>query len=127
MKVLVIGSGGREHAIVDALSRSARVEKIYCASGNAGIARQAECIAIRETDVERLRDFAVEHRIGLTVVGPEAALAVGIVDVFRAAGLRIFGPTKAAARIESSKEFAKELMSRHGVPTAAYRTFGAYE
>ena len=126
MKVLVIGSGGREHAIVDALSRSARVEKIYCAPGNAGIAWQAECIAIRETDVERLRDFAAERRIGLTVVGPEAALAVGIVDAFRAAGLRIFGPTKAAARIESSKEFAKELMSRHGVPTAAYRTFDDY-
>ncbi|MDE5815108.1 MAG: phosphoribosylamine--glycine ligase, partial [Alistipes sp.] len=127
MEVLVIGSGGREHAIVDALSRSARVEKIYCAPGNAGIARQAECIAIRETDVERLRDFATERQVGLTVVGPEAALAVGIVDTFRAAGLRIFGPTKAAARIESSKEFAKELMSRHGVPTAAYRTFGDYE
>ena len=94
MEVLVIGSGGREHAIVDALSRSARVEKIYCAPGNAGIARQAECIAIRETDVERLRDFAAERQIGLTVVGPEAALAVGIVDAFRAAGLRIFGPTK---------------------------------
>ncbi len=126
MNVLVIGSGGREHAIVDALSRSARVEKIYCAPGNAGIARQAECVAIRETDVERLRDFAVERQIGLTVVGPEAALAAGIVDTFRAAGLRIFGPTKAAARIESSKEFAKELMSRHGVPTAAYRTFDDY-
>ncbi len=127
MKVLVIGSGGREHAIVDALARSPQVDKIYCAPGNAGIARQAECIAIRETDVERLRDFAAERRIGLTVVGPEAALAVGIVDAFRAAGLRIFGPTKAAARIESSKAFAKELMTRHGIPTAAYRTFDDYE
>ncbi len=126
MKVLVIGSGGREHAIVDALARSSQVDKIYCAPGNAGIARQAECIAIRETDVERLRDFAAEQRIGLTVVGPEAALAVGIVDAFRAAGLRIFGPTKAAARIESSKAFAKELMTRHGIPTAAYRTFDDY-
>lgn len=126
MKVLVIGSGGREHAIVDALARSSQVDKIYCAPGNAGIARQAECIAIRETDVERLRDFAAERRIGLTVVGPEAALAVGIVDAFRAAGLRIFGPTKAAARIESSKAFAKKLMTRHGIPTAAYRTFDDY-
>ncbi len=126
MKVLVIGSGGREHAIVDALARSSQVDKIYCAPGNAGIARQAECIAIRETDVERLRDFAAEQRIGLTVVGPEAALAVGIVDAFRTAGLRIFGPTKAAARIESSKAFAKELMTRHGIPTAAYRTFDDY-
>ena len=99
MKVLVIGGGGREHAIVDALARSPQVEKIYCAPGNAGIARQAECVAIRETEVERLRDFAAERGIGLTVVGPEVALAAGVVDCFRAAGLRIFGPTKAAARI----------------------------
>lgn len=127
MNVLVIGSGGREHAIVDALSRSAQVAKIYCAPGNVGIARQAECIAIRETEIDRLLDFARETQVYLTVVGPEAALAVGIVDAFRAAGLRIFGPTKAAARIESSKEFAKELMSRYGIPTAAYRTFGDYE
>ena len=112
MKVLVIGSGGREHAIVDALSRSPQVGKIYCAPGNAGIARQAECVAIRETEVERLRDFAAERGIGLTVVGPEVALAAGVVDCFKAAGLRIFGPTKAAARIESSKEFAKELMAK---------------
>ena len=99
MKVLVIGGGGREHAIVDALSRSPQVEKIYCAPGNAGIARQAECVAIRETEVERLRNFAAERGIGLTVVGPEVALAAGVVDCFRAAGLRIFGPTKAAAII----------------------------
>ncbi len=127
MNVLVVGSGGREHAIVDALTRSAQVEKIYCAPGNAGIARQAECVAIRETEVERLLDFARTKHIGLTVVGPEAALAVGIVDAFRSAGLRIFGPTKAAARIETSKEFAKELMTRYGIPTAAYRSFGDYE
>ena len=127
MKVLVVGSGGREHAIVDALTRSAQVEKIYCAPGNAGMARVAECVAIRETEVEQLLAFAREQGVGLTVVGPEAALAVGIVDTFRAAGLRIFGPTKAAARIESSKEFAKELMTRHGIPTAAYRSFGDYE
>ena len=121
MKVLVIGGGGREHAIVDALSRSAQVEKIFCAPGNAGIARQAECVAIRETETERLRDFAAAEGVELTVVGPEAALAAGVVDVFRAAGLRIFGPTKAAARIESSKEFAKELMLRYGIPTAGFR------
>ena len=126
MKVLVIGSGGREHAIVDALTRSPQVEKIYCAPGNAGMAQQAECVPIKETDVERLLAFAQEQQIGLTVVGPEAALAVGIVDSFRAAGLRIFGPTRAAARIESSKEFAKELMTRHDIPTAAYRSFGDY-
>ncbi len=127
MNVLVVGSGGREHAIVDALARSAQVEKIYCAPGNVGIARQAECVAIRETEVDRLFDFARTKRIGLTVVGPEAALAVGIVDAFRSAGLRIFGPTKAAARIETSKEFAKELMTRYGIPTAAYRSFDDYE
>lgn len=127
MKVFVIGGGGREHAIVDALSRSPQVEKIYCAPGNAGIALRAECVAIGDTEVERLRDFALAQGVELTVVGPEAALAAGIVDVFRAAGLRIFGPTRAAARIESSKEFAKELMLRHGVPTASYRAFGDYD
>ena len=126
MNVLVIGGGGREHAIVDALSRSAKVGKIYCAPGNAGIACQAECVAIRETAVEELRDFALEKGIGLTVVGPEVALAAGIVDCFREAGLRIFGPTKAAARIESSKEFAKELMARYGIPTAGFRAFTEY-
>ena len=126
MKVLVIGGGGREHAIVDALARSAQVEKIFCAPGNAGIARQAECVAIRETEVERLRDFAAAEGVGLTVVGPEVALAAGVVDCFKAAGLRIFGPTKAAARIESSKEFAKELMAKYDIPTAGFRTFTEY-
>lgn len=127
MKVLVIGGGGREHAIVDALSRSPQVEKIYCAPGNAGIAAQAACVPIRETDVEALRDFAAGNDIGLTVVGPEVALAAGVVDVFKAAGLRIFGPSQAAARIESSKEFAKDLMARYGIPTAGYRAFTDYE
>lgn len=127
MKVLVVGGGGREHAIVDALTRSGRIDTIYCAPGNAGIAAQAECVPIRETEVEALRDFALAHNVTLTVVGPEAALAAGIVDCFRAAGLRIFGPTKAAARIESSKEFAKELMAKYGIPTAGFRAFTAYE
>ena len=126
MKILVIGGGGREHAIVDALSRSPQAEKIYCAPGNAGIARQAECVAIKDTEVERLRDFALEKGIDLTVVGPEAALAAGVTDVFRAAGLSIFGPTKAATRIESSKDFAKELMRKYDIPTAAFRTFDNY-
>ena len=127
MKVLVIGSGGREHAIVDALSRSAKVEKIYCAPGNAGIAAQAECVPIKDTDVERLKAFASENKIDLTVVGPEASLSAGLADAFRAAGLRIFGHTKAATRIESSKEFAKTLMAKYGMPTAAYRSFSDYE
>ncbi len=127
MKVLVIGSGGREHAIVDALSRSPQVEKIYAAPGNAGIAEQAECVAIRETEIDRLAAFAIEQGIGLTVVGPEVALAAGVVDRFKADGLRIFGPTRAAARIESSKEFAKELMAKYEVPTAAFKAFTDYE
>ena len=125
--VLVIGGGGREHAIVYALSRSPQVEKIYCAPGNAGIAAQAECVALKDTDVEGLLAFARDHRIDLTVVGPEAALAAGVVDAFRAAGLPVFGHTKAATQIESSKEFAKRIMTRYGIPTAGYRSFSDYE
>ena len=127
MKVLVIGSGGREHAIVDALSRSSQVEKIYAAPGNAGMAMQAECVAIRETEIEKLVAFAKEQGVALTVVGPEVALAAGVVDRFTEQGLRIFGPTKAAARIESSKEFAKELMAKYEVPTAGFKAFTDYE
>ena len=127
MKVLVIGSGGREHAIVDALSRSEKVSKIYCAPGNAGIAAQAECVPLKDTDVAGLRDFALAQAVDLTVVGPEAALSAGIADAFRAAGLRIFGHSAAATRIESSKEFAKQLMQKYGIPTAAYRSFSVFE
>lgn len=126
MKVLVIGSGGREHAIVDALTRSPQVEKIYCAPGNAGIAAQAECVSIKDTEVGKLRDFAAANDIGLTVVGPEVALAAGVVDAFKADGMRIFGPSKAAARIESSKEFAKDLMAKYHIPTAGYKAFTDY-
>ena len=126
-KVLVIGGGGRCHAIVDSLARSERVSKVYCAPGNAGIATQAECVPLPVSDVEGLLGFAKENEIDMTVVGPEASLALGIVDRFREEGLKIFGPTKAAARIESSKEYAKDLMARHGVPTAAYRTFGDFD
>ena len=127
MKVLVIGSGGRCHAIVEALSRSPKAEKIYCAPGNAGIAALAECVAIKDTDVEGLVTFAKENGVELTVVGPEAALAVGVVDRFREEGLKIFGPTKAAAEIESSKDFAKRLMVKYDVPTASYETFTDFE
>ncbi|MBD5172367.1 MAG: phosphoribosylamine--glycine ligase [Bacteroides sp.] len=126
-KVLVIGSGGREHAIVDALDRSPQVEKIWCAPGNAGIAAQAECVEIGATDIDSLLRFARENEVDLTVVGPEAPLAAGIVDAFRAEGLRIFGPTREAARMESSKEYAKDLMARHSIPTAAYRTFSDFD
>ena len=127
MKVLVVGSGGREHAIVDALFRSPSVDKIYCAPGNAGIARQAECVAIKDTEVEKLKTFVKENGVDLTVVGPEAALAVGIADEFRKEGLAIFGHTKAAARIETSKEFAKELMVKYDIPTAGYQAFDNYD
>lgn len=125
-KVLVIGGGGREHAICDAFARSGRVGKIYCAPGNAGIEAIAECVPVSPTDVEGLLAFAVENGIDLTVVGPEAALAEGVVDRFRERGLRILGPTKAATRIESSKEFAKEIMMKYGVPTASYKVFDEF-
>ena len=125
--VLVIGGGGREHAIVDALSRSPQVEKIYCAPGNAGIGQQAFNVPLKDTDVEGLLAFAKDNDVDLTVVGPEASLAAGIVDAFREAGLAIFGHTKAATAIESSKEFAKRLMEKYGIPTASYRAFSNYE
>ena len=126
-KVLVIGSGGREHAIVHALSRSPQVEKIFCAPGNAGIAALAECVTVKDTDVQGLLALAKEKAVDLTVVGPEAALAAGVVDAFRKEGLPIFGHTQAATQIESSKEFAKQIMTKYNVPTAGYRSFDRYE
>ena len=126
MKILVIGSGGREHAIVEAVSRSSKATKIYAAPGNAGIAQLAECVAIKDTDVEALVAFAKREAVDLTVVGPEAALAVGVVDRFREEELKIFGPTKSATEIESSKDFAKRLMKKYDVPTADYATFTDY-
>lgn len=126
-RVLVIGSGGREHAIVDALSRSGHVGKIYCAPGNAGIAALAECVSIKDTDIEALAAFAEQNEIDLTVVGPEASLARGISDLFAERGLAIFAPRKAAAQIESSKEFAKHLMKKYDIPTADYQVFDNYE
>lgn len=125
--VLVIGSGGREHAIVDALKRSESVGRIYCAPGNAGIDTQATPVEIPVTDIDNLARFATDACVNLTIVGPEVPLAAGIVDEFRSRGLRIFGPSKAAAQIESSKAFAKDLMQRHGVPTAASRTFDDFD
>ncbi len=127
MKVLVVGSGGRCHAIVEALSKSKQVDKIFCAPGNAGIAALAECVAIKETEVEKLKDFAVEQGVELTVVGPEVALEAGIADAFKASELRIFGPVKAAAQIECSKQFAKDLMQKYNIPTAAYATFEDFD
>ena len=127
MKVLVVGSGGRCHAIVEALSKSPQVDKIFCAPGNAGIAALAECVAIKETAVEELKEFALANDISLTVAGPEVALEAGIADVFKANGLRLFGPTKAAAQIECSKQFAKDLMKKYEIPTAGYETFEDFD
>ncbi len=121
MKVLVIGKGGREHALVWKLAQSRRVESVYCAPGNAGTAEDGVNVPIEATDFERLVRFTTKETIGLTVVGPEEPLALGIVDFFRSAGLRIFGPSKAAAEIEASKAFAKQLMRHADVPTAEFR------
>jgi phosphoribosylamine--glycine ligase len=123
MKVLVIGSGGREHALAWKLTQAARVQKVFVAPGNGGTAADARLRNIPLSDVEALADFAVSEKIALTVVGPEVPLSAGVVDAFRARGLRIFGPTKAAAQLESSKAFAKDFMKRHKIPTAAYDTF----
>jgi phosphoribosylamine--glycine ligase len=127
MKVLVIGSGGREHALAWKLRQSPRVTSVFCAPGNGGISQLAECVPIRISEHDALVKFAKENGIGLTVVGPDDALAAGIVDRFQSEGLRIFGPTQSAARLESSKVFAKEFMIRHGIPTAASGQFSSAE
>jgi phosphoribosylamine--glycine ligase len=127
MNVLVVGGGGREHALVWKIKQSPLVENVYCAPGNAGIAREAECIPVSATDITGLRRFARQNEIGLTVVGPEAPLVKGVVDEFEAAGLRVFGPSMAAARLEGSKVFAKQLMDRNNIPTADFRVFNAPE
>lgn len=123
MKVLVVGGGGREHAIVWKLKQSPRVEQIYCAPGNAGVGQMAHCINIQAGDVYGLLNFAREKRIDLTVVGPEIPLTNGIVDIFEKEGLKIFGPSRAAAEIEGSKALAKEIMAKYHIPTARYATF----
>ena len=123
MKVLVIGGGGREHALVWKIAQSKQVKKIFCAPGNAGIAELATCVAVGAEDVDGLLQLAIEQAIDLTVVGPEAPLACGIVDRFQDKGLRVFGATQKAAEIEASKSFAKQLLNRYGIPTAEGRTF----
>ncbi|HMA82446.1 MAG TPA: phosphoribosylamine--glycine ligase, partial [Candidatus Binatia bacterium] len=123
MKVLVIGSGGREHALVWKISQSPRVTKIYCAPGSAGIGEIAELVSIGVEQTEQLADFAAEENIDLTVVGPELPLTLGIADLFEARGLRIFAPNKAAAQLEGSKAFAKDILHANGIPTAAFGTF----
>lgn len=123
MRVLVIGGGGREHALIWKLKQSPQVNEIYCAPGNGGIEELATCVPISDTDVEALLNFALEQKIDLTVVGPEAPLMAGVVDIFEEKGLCIFGPRKKAANIEGSKRFAKQLMEKCNIPTASYRSF----
>src|SRR5665213_1020629 len=123
MNVLVIGSGGREHALCWKIKQSPKVKRLYCAPGNGGIAQIAECADIKVDDVELLLQFALRKQIDLTIVGPEAALMAGIVDVFAGKGLKIFGPSKAAAELEGSKVMAKEFMHRRNIPTAIYKVF----
>ena len=123
MRVLVVGSGGREHALAWKLASSPKVQTVYVAPGNGGTAGEPGVRNLPITELHALADFAAEEKVGLTVVGPEAPLAAGIVDLFRARGLRIFGPTRAAAQLESSKAFAKDFMQRHGIPTAHFATF----
>lgn len=123
MKVLIVGGGGREHAIAWKVAKSPKVEKIYCAPGNAGIAEVAECVDIGVMEFEKLTAFAKEKEIGLTIIGPDDPLAAGIVDAFEADGLRVFGPRKNAAILEASKAFSKDLMKKYDIPTAAYETF----
>src|SRR4051794_5424442 len=123
MKALVIGGGGREHALAWKLAQGERVQAVFVAPGNAGTALERGVKNIAITDLAELAQFALDEKIDLTVVGPEAALAAGAVDIFRARGLRIFGPTKAAAELESSKSFAKAFMRRHAIPTAGYDVY----
>ena len=126
-KVLVVGGGGREHAIVHALSKSSKVDEIYAAHGNAGISKLAVCVNIKDTDVENIVAFAKAENIDLVVIGPEASLALGIVDKLQEEGIKVFGPKKDAAQIESSKEFAKDLMQKYNIPTARYKVFNDYK
>ncbi|MGB8599581.1 MAG: phosphoribosylamine--glycine ligase, partial [Burkholderiales bacterium] len=123
MNILVVGSGGREHAMAWKIAQSKRVAKVFVAPGNGGTAVEPELTNIDITEIATLVEFAKREEIFITVVGPEAPLAAGIVDAFREAGLKIFGASKAAAQLESSKDFAKRFMQRHGIPTAAYATF----
>lgn len=123
MKILVVGGGGREHAICWKLSKEANVDKIYCAPGNAGISNVAQCIDIQDSDIENLLNFAKENQIDLTIVGPEIPLVAGIVDKFEKEGLKIFGPNKKCAQLEGSKSFSKDFMIRHNLPTAKYKEY----
>lgn len=127
MKILVIGKGGREHALAYACHKSKLCDELYMAPGNPGMAKIGTCVDVSDSDIEGLVSFAKEKQIDLSIVGPEATLSLGVVDAFQKAGLKIFGPTKAAAQVESSKDFAKNIMAKYGIPTAAYQTFDDLE
>ena len=127
MNILVVGGGGREHALCWKIKQSPLVHKVFCAPGNAGISEDAECVDINATDINRLIDFSNKNSIDLTIVGPEQPLSLGIVDEFERAGLKIFGPSKAASEIESSKVFSKNLMNKYRIPTASYEVFDNYD
>lgn len=127
MKVLIVGGGGREHAIAYSVAKSSQVEKIYCAPGNAGIAELAECVPIGAMEFEKLTVFAKEKEIDLAIVGMDDPLVGGLVDELEAAGIRTFGPRKNAAILEGSKAFSKDLMKKYGIPTAAYENFDSPE
>ena len=127
MKVLIVGSGGREHAIAASVAKSERADRIYCAPGNAGIGQIAECVPIGAMEFERIRDFALENGVDLVIVGMDDPLVGGLVDVLEQAGIRAFGPRKNAAVLEGSKAFSKDLMKKYGIPTAAYEVFDQAE
>ena len=127
MKVLLVGSGGREHAIVWKLKQSPKIDKIYCAPGNAGIAQDAQCVPIGAMEIDKLVSFAKEEGIDFTIIGMDDPLVAGVVDAFEAEGLKVFGPRKNAAIIEGSKAFSKDLMKKYGIPTAKYETFDSYD
>lgn len=127
MKILVIGRGGREHALAAALAASEQCTQLFCAPGNPGMARLGTIVPVGDSDVEAMTAFAVQEGIGLAVIGPESALAAGMADALTEAGIRVFGPTQAAAQVESSKDFAKRIMEKYHIPTAAYRTFDTVE
>ncbi|HEY7585678.1 MAG TPA: phosphoribosylamine--glycine ligase, partial [Candidatus Deferrimicrobiaceae bacterium] len=127
LKVLVVGSGGREHALVWKIAQSPLVDRIYAAPGNPGMAKHAELVPVASDDLPKLRDFAVGKRIDLTVVGPEAPLAAGLSDMLSKEGLLVCGPSKAAAQLEGSKVFTKNILARYGIPTADFRVFDDYD
>ncbi len=123
MNILIVGSGGREHAIAWKLAQSDKVENLYCAPGNAGIAAVAECISVKAEDIEGIKNLCIEKKIDMAVIGPEVPLSMGITDILNEAGVRVFGPDKKCAQLEGSKSFTKAFLARHNIPTARYKEY----